>query len=355
MPRQQGVTAMAEVSSKTGRRSVRRPVTRRAALTFAGAGMALAGAGLGFSQPARAAIKFRVLTNFYAEPGHGGIYQAKVTGLYEKAGLDVEIKQGGPQINGMQLLTGGEADILMGSAIGAIAGVQNGAPVVVIAPTYQFDMQCIVTRPDVPSIAALRGKTILVSTLGRGSYWLWMKDKYGFTDDQVAPYTGNYQPFIQDPTMGLGGVATSEPYRIEQAGVKNRYFLLAKEGYPPYGYPLLTMRPTIQKDRDAIARFVRATLEGWKSFLADPAPGLAAIKAERSDVTDGFLQYSVKTIRELGGVDGVETKTAGLGTMNDTRWRELADFMLKAGLLKPATDWQAAYTTEFVKDLKIMP
>ena len=341
---------MSDISLKVTRRSA-----LKRALTFSGAGMALAGAGLGFSQPARAATKFRVLTNFFAEPGHGGIYQAKVTGLYEKAGLDVEIKQGGPQINGMQLLTGGEADILMGSGIGAIASVQNGAPVVVIMPTYQFDMQCIVTRPEVPSIAALKGKTILVSTLGRGSYWLWMKDKYGFTDDQVAPYTGNYQPFIQDPNMALGGVATSEPYRIEQAGVKNRYFLLAKEGYPPYGYPMLTMRPTIAKDRDAVARWVRATLEGWKSFLADPAPGLKAIKAERTDITDGFLEYSVKTIRDLGAVQGGEVKTNGMGTMNDARWKDLADFMLKAGLLKPATDWKAAYTTEFVKDLKIMP
>jgi NitT/TauT family transport system substrate-binding protein len=343
---------MSDVTS----RALRPAFTRRNALKFSGAGVALAGAGLGFSQPARAATKFRVLTNFYAEPGHGGIYQAKETGLYEKAGLDVEIKQGGPQINGMQLLTGGEADILMGSAIGAISSVERGAPVVVIMPTYQFDMQCIVTRPEVPSIAALKGRTILVSTLGRGSYWLWMKDKYGFSDDQVAPYTGNYQPFIQDPTMALGGVATTEPFRIEQAGVKNRYFLLAKEGYPPYGYPLLTMRPTIQKDRDAVARFVRATLEGWRSFLADPAPALKVIKSERGpDATDAFLNYSVSTIRQLGGVDGGEIKANGMGTMNDGRWKELADFMIKAGLLKPTTDWKAAYTTEFVKDLKIMP
>src|SRR5476649_2552509 len=105
---------MTKISSRSGR-----TITRRHTLKFTGAGMVIAGAGLGFSQPARAATKLRVLTNFYAEPGHGGIYQAKVTGLYEKAGLDVEIKQGGPQINGMQLLTGGEADILMGAAIGA--------------------------------------------------------------------------------------------------------------------------------------------------------------------------------------------------------------------------------------------
>jgi len=29
--------------------------------------------------------------------------------------------------------------------------------------------------------------------------------------------------------------------------------------------------------------------------------------------------------------------------------------MVEAGLLKPTTDWRKAYTTQFVRDLKIMP
>ena len=43
------------------------------------------------------------MTNWFAQAEHGGFYQAKATGLYEKAGLDVTIKMGGPQVNGMQL------------------------------------------------------------------------------------------------------------------------------------------------------------------------------------------------------------------------------------------------------------
>jgi NitT/TauT family transport system substrate-binding protein len=30
-------------------------------------------------------------------------------------------------------------------------------------------------------------------------------------------------------------------------------------------------------------------------------------------------------------------------------------FMVEWGLLKPDTDWRKAYTTKFVKDLKVMP
>ena len=42
-------------------------------------------------------------TNWYAQAEHGGFYQALARGIYRKHGLDVEIRMGGPQVNGLQL------------------------------------------------------------------------------------------------------------------------------------------------------------------------------------------------------------------------------------------------------------
>src|SRR5271168_1467423 len=72
------------------------------------------GVVLGSLAPTLAADKVTFLTSWFAQAEHGGFYQAKATGLYEKAGLDVTIKMGGPQVNALQLLTAGEADIIMG-------------------------------------------------------------------------------------------------------------------------------------------------------------------------------------------------------------------------------------------------
>ena len=63
---------------------------------------------------AQAQEKFTYLTNWYAQAEHGGFYQALATGLYKKEGLDVTIKMGGPQVNGMQLLAAGQTDCFMG-------------------------------------------------------------------------------------------------------------------------------------------------------------------------------------------------------------------------------------------------
>src|SRR4051812_18047253 len=74
-------------------------------------GAAMAGGVVLRARPVRAATKVRLLTNWFAEAEHGGFYQAVAAGLYDKAGLDVEIRQGNAQLNGMQVLLGGEADI----------------------------------------------------------------------------------------------------------------------------------------------------------------------------------------------------------------------------------------------------
>ena len=53
--------------------------------------------------------------------------------------------------------------------------------------------------------------------------------------------------------------------------------------------------------------------------------------------------------------DGGDAAKLGLGVMTDERWKVTYETMVKLGLLKPEVDWKAAYTTRFVKDLKVMP
>ncbi|MXY34512.1 MAG: ABC transporter substrate-binding protein, partial [Boseongicola sp. SB0664_bin_43] len=48
---------------------------------------------------ATAADKVVFATNWLAQGGHGGFYQALADGTYEEHGLDVEIQMGGPQMN----------------------------------------------------------------------------------------------------------------------------------------------------------------------------------------------------------------------------------------------------------------
>ncbi|HEX9471078.1 MAG TPA: ABC transporter substrate-binding protein, partial [Bradyrhizobium sp.] len=170
------------------------------------------GAMVGSLVPALAADKVTFLTSWFAQAEHGGFYQAKATGLYDKAGLDVTIKMGGPQVNGSQLLLAGETDFMMGYDIQVLKGREQNLPLVTVASSFQFDLQGLMTHDDVADIAALKGKPILIAGSSRITFWPWLRAKYGFTDDQIRPYTFNLQPFFADKNIAQQGYPSSEPY-----------------------------------------------------------------------------------------------------------------------------------------------
>src|SRR5271154_934127 len=168
--------------------------------------------------PALAADKVTFLTSWFAQAEHGGFYQAKATGLYEKAGLDVTIKMGGPQVNGAQLLLAGETDFMMGYDIQVLKGREQNLPLVTVASSFQFDLQGLMAHDDVTDIAALKGKPILIAGSSRVTFWPWLRKKYSFTDDQIRTYTFNLQPFLADRTIAQQAYQSSEPYQAQQQG-----------------------------------------------------------------------------------------------------------------------------------------
>ena len=116
-------------------------------------------------------------------------------------------------------------------------------------------------------------QTILVATAGRTSWWPWLKAKYGYTEEQVRPYTFNLQPFFIDKRIAQQGYMSSEPFQAEKAGVKAKFFLFAHDGFPPNGSTVVATHKMCREKPDVGARFVRASLGGWKSYAANTAPG----------------------------------------------------------------------------------
>ena len=308
---------------------------------------------IGCAQAAGAADRITFLTSWFAQAEHGGFYQAKATGLYEKAGLDVILKMGGPQVNGMQLLLAGETDVMIGYDLQVLKALEQGLPVITIATSFQYDLQGMMTHPDVNSLADLKDKTILVATSGRVTWWPWMKAKYKYTEEQTRPYTFNLQPFFADKDTVQQAYPSSEPFAAKQAGFPVKYFLFADDGYPPYGTTFVATKAFIGAHPDAVARFVKASLEGWRDYLRNPAPGNALIKVDNPKMGDEQLAFAVEQMKALKIVDGGDAATLGIGIMTEARWKATRDFAVSTGLLKPEVDWHSAFTDRFVKDLKL--
>ncbi|OAT79190.1 bicyclomycin resistance protein [Mangrovibacter phragmitis] len=296
---------------------------------------------------AHANDKLVLQTTWVAQAEQGGYYQAVATGIYKKYGLDVDVRAGGPQLNNMTLLLAKRADVIVSYDLQVLKGIEQHFPLQAIAAPFQFDPQGLLTHGNVKNLDDLTGKTILVSASGQASWWPWLKTKYHLKDSQVRPYTFNMQPFLADKNTAQQAYATSEVQQAKQAQPDSEFWLFAKYGYPAYGGILVTRNDLLAEKPDVLKRFVEASMEGWKSYLKNPAPGNALIKKENPQMTDAVLAFGISQMKKLQLIEGGDAKTGGVGVMTDKRWEATRNFMVNAGLLNPATDWKAAYTTQF--------
>ena len=141
--------------------------------------------------------------------------------------------------------------------------------------------------------------------------------------------------------------------RDELAQVAFRLF--ADEGYPPYGTTIVAMDKTVAERADVMKKFVAASMEGWKSFMADPSPAVALIRRDNPNMTDDTIAFAIKRMKELDVFWAGPAKAEGLGSMREERFKATYDMLVQNQLLDPKVDWRKSFTTQFVKDLRVLP
>ena len=303
--------------------------------------------------PALAADRVTFGLDWKAEAEYGGYYQAVATGIYARHGLDVTIRQGGPQVNQAQLLLAGRLDFnLASNSFLALNLAQERLPFTTVAAMFQKDPSVLLAHPGQghDSFEQLRGKPIMIGADSRAGWWNFLRARFGYSDAQIRPYTFNLAPFLADKSAIQQGYLGSEPYAIKQeAGFDPVVLLLADAGFSGYGSLITTSDKLIGKNPDLVQRFVDASIEGWYSYLyGDPAPANRMIKADNPDMSDGLLEYGHLVLRERGIIDSGDATQLGVGAMTEARWQDFFRSMQSAGLYKPDLDWKRAFTLRFV-------
>jgi NitT/TauT family transport system substrate-binding protein len=291
-------------------------------------------------------------TDWKAEAEHGGYYQALATGIYKKYGLDVKLEQGGPQVNHSELLAAGRLDFDEApNSFISLNFVQQDIPMVAVAALFQKDPSVLIAHPGQgdDSLAALKGKPIMIGSDTRVTSWQFLKKKFGYSDDQIRPYDFSVAPFLADPQAIQEGYLTSEPFTIEEHGVKPVVLLLADAGYDSYGSLIETSQKLAQEKPDLVKRFVDASIEGWYSYLyGNPAPANALIKRDNPEMTDALLSYGRDKLKQYGIIDSGDAKRLGIGAMTAARWRHFFEMMAAAGVYPRTLDYEKAFTLRFV-------
>ena len=266
-----------------------------------------------------------------------GYYVALENGYYDDEDLNVTIKPGGPDVAPVQVLMGGGADVMIDWMPSALAAREQGAPVVNIAQPFKSSGMMLTCRKDtgITSPADFPGKTLGVWFFGNEYPFLsWMSTLGIGTDGgdgvTVLKQGFNVDPILQGQADCVSTMTYNEYWQIIDAGLSEDDLVNFK--YEDQGVATLEDGLYVKEDRlsdpafvDQMARFVRASMKGWK--WAEENPEDAAMIVLEYDETGAQQEYH--QIRMMGEIAKL---TAGSnGALDPADYQRTVDTLMSGG------------------------
>jgi NitT/TauT family transport system substrate-binding protein len=308
-------------------------------LPFVGTLLLLAGCGGNSSTEtaeAEGSVKepFKVVlqTDWYAQPEHGGFYQALAEGYYAEEGLDVTIVPGGPNALASQKIAQGTAQFAISRSDEVIIGSERGIPLVIIGALMQKDPQAIMFHEEsgIETLADLDGRAIMA---GPGSAFIEiLKQQYGI-DFSVIPLDYGMSRFLADKEFVQQCFITNEPFYVSRAGANVETILLSESGFNPYRV-WFTSKSFLRRNPEVVAAFHRASIRGWQDYLfGDRTRANQLIEEANPKMDPEFMEYVVKAMRENNLVTGDSGNVADVGKIDPARIEEQIQQLVSIGML----------------------
>lgn len=271
-----------------------------------------------------------VQTDWYAQPEHGGFYQALAKGFYEEEGLQVEIRPGA-NLNGIPQLV---ATNRVNFAIGAIETIliyrSRNIPLVSMFPYFQHDPQCVLFHQEsgIETLMDLDGREIMFQA---DNLYLYFIEAMGI-EYQLLPMDWGLARFMSDKEFVQQCFLTSEPLTVKRNGVTPGFIPLSQTGFDPYRH-VYTSERQIAEDPATVAAFTRASIKGWKDFMEnDPTPGLELIMVNNPQQNVEHMLETLEQMKLYSMTEGDVEKGEELGQYNKARLRKVMTQLEGAGL-----------------------
>ncbi len=267
-----------------------------------------------------------------------GYYVAKDQGFYEEEGLDVTIKPGGPDVAPAQVISGGGADVVIDWMPSALAAREKGLPLVNIAQPFKRSGMMLTCRNDsgVTSTEDFPGQTLGVWFGGNEYPFLSWMSKLGIPTDggpegvTVLKQGFNVDPLLQKQAACISTMTYNEYWQVIDAGLTPEDLTVFK--YEDQGVATLEDGLYVLEEKladpafvDTMAKFVRASMKGWK--WAEENPDDAAMIVLDNDETGAQTEKHQK--RMMGEIAKL---TAGSdGTLDPADYERTVKTLLSAG------------------------
>ena len=286
-------------------------------------------------------VSVSLQTDWYAQPEHGGFYQAVAKGFYEEEGLQVEIRPGANINTVPQLVATGRVHFAVGALERMFIQNARNIPLVSLFPYFQHDPQCILFHPEsgIETLADLDGREVMLQP---GLIYTEFLEKNLGLKLQLLPLDWGLSRFASDDQFVQQCFLTNEPIVLRNQGVDAKVIPMSESGFDPYRH-VYTNQKMIDENPEVVAAFTRASLRGWKDFMeSDPMPAFELIIASNPQQNVEVMTQIRDEMKIYNLTEGNAQVGEELGQYNKARVRKVIEQLAGLELLEEELDMEKA-------------
>ena len=270
-------------------------------------------------------------TDWYAQPEHGGFYQAVAKGYYEEEGMKVEIRPGG-NMNGIpHLVASKRVHFSVGAIETMLTHRSRGIPLVSLFPYFQHDPQCVLFHKEsgIQSLYDLDGREVMFQA---DLIYINFLESMGI-DLHLIPMDWSLVRYMSDTEFVQQCFLTSEPLVVARQGVDPGVIPMSESGFDPYRH-VYTHENMVEERPEIVKAFIRASIRGWEDFMTgDPKPAFKLIRESNPQQTEPIMQEIVTQMKAYNLTGGNAEKDEELGQYNRARLEKILQQMIDNELL----------------------
>jgi putative hydroxymethylpyrimidine transport system substrate-binding protein len=270
-------------------------------------------------------------------PDHVGFYDARDTGLFARAGLDVAIRAPSDPTAPLKLVGVGKSDLAVSYEQELFFAAAKKLPVVAVAAVVPQPLNSFMAiKAQVKSLRDLDGRTVGIT--GAPSDYATLDTalhSVGLTRRNVKIVTVGYNllPALLSHRVDavLGVYRNVEGIQLQLRGLNPIIIPVDRAGVPTYDeLVLVASKKRLHNDptyRSEVTRFVGAFLAGTADARSHPGRAIAILKKVTASDAKFLARATPATLRLVAGPNGV-------GCLSVSDWQRFGEWMHARGLLK---------------------
>ncbi|MFJ9977929.1 ABC transporter substrate-binding protein [Streptomyces cyaneofuscatus] len=306
------------------------------------------------SDPGKKLDRVTLTLNWYPYGEHAPFYYGKQQKIFEKHGIDLDVRAGQGSQKTVQATAAGQSDFGWADTPALLAGVDQGVKVKSLgvflqttpASVQSFDARGIAAPGD------LKGRTIAGTAgdaLSKTFPIFLKKNGIGVSDVKVqnTDPAGKIAAVISGKTDGLLGYASDQgPTMQDKAKKPVSYLRFSEHGLNFYSNGLLAGQKILTAKPELAQRMVKAVSEAWAAAAKEPGPAVEAMEGASEQLPPkSVLSEQFATTLTLLHTEATEGKAPGVNTEAD--WQQTIDVFAEAGMVaspKAVADYWDAKT-----------